>query len=121
MPFPHKLAAAILITLSVLLFSCEYAKVPEFVCDTANPTSFNKDIRPIFENYCAINCHVANGSYSSLPLTTAAQVKNAILNNRLMNAIYRDGTAPDMPKDDLKLNDITIKKIECWKNQGFPD
>lgn len=101
--------------------SCKYTKEPSpsFVCNASAPITFTNSISTIVSQNCAPGCHEPGGSFSSIPLTTAAEVESAIKNNRLISAIKQDGVARTMPPGQPRLPDDIISKVECWQTQGF--
>lgn len=108
---------------AVLVFSaCKEDKIPEVTkpCDVANPAKYSSDVKPIIDSYCKA-CHQPGGAYSSLPLTTATEVKNAIISNKLMQTIKHEAGVSAMPQGGSKLSDADIAKIQCWIDGSYKD
>lgn len=108
---------SLLIGLAVFSAGCykdnREAMYPTVGCDTTNVT-WNKDIKGIVNNSCAISgCHDAasSGGYNFL---SYAGVKSMVDNNRFI-AVLESGS---MPKNAPKLDNCTINKVRRWINAG---
>lgn len=81
---------------------------------------YSTDIATIINTNC-IMCHAAtpvNGA--PMPLTTYAEVKNAILTRPLIDRISRAQGAPGMmPNGGTRLPQASIDKIIKWQTDGF--
>jgi hypothetical protein len=86
--------------------------------------SFQNDVWPIIQTNCAISgCHGANPN-APFTMLNYGQVDTAVRFYGLLRAIKHEGPIP-MPRIDPfqpaanKLPDSTIRKIECWIEQGI--
>ncbi len=110
--------------IALLVFQgCEYAHepAPPFSCDAAKPTTYNADVKPIINANCVSGCHEPAGSYNSLPLTTATEVKFAVQSRNLLKTINHAAGFSAMPQNQPKLIQTDIDKITCWADNGFKD
>jgi hypothetical protein len=73
---------------------------------------YELDIKPVFEKKCN-NCHGkrAAGGYN---FTIMDDINRAATNGELLGTIKWERHYPQMPAQMDKLDDGTIKKIECW-------
>jgi hypothetical protein len=112
-PFP------IILLAGLLLWACSTSSVNELTDDNpTEPVTFTADIQPILSNDC-MNCHgsvPANGAPNSL--VTYDQVRNAVLNEGLINRINNAG-AP-MPPTGL-LATPTRNLFDLWVEGGFQE
>jgi hypothetical protein len=85
-------------------------------CNGTRPI-YELDIKPVFEKKCN-NCHGkrAAGGYD---FTMADDINRAATNGELLGTIKWLDHYPQMPRQMDKLDDITIKKIECWIADGM--
>ena len=105
-----------------LVSACKKSKEPvptTETCDT-NPKNYNTHVKPIMTDFCT-GCHKPGGAFSSLPLTTYAEVKNATLNGKLLPSIKHQSGAEAMPLGGGKLSDANIAIIDCWVSKGYPE
>jgi len=113
-----------LIGLSVFSTSCTADKLepipePEF-CDTL-VTSYQLNIQPIVETYCAYSgCH--DGSSPGVFLTYEGMLSNLdngkiterALNSRDMPPTYANEGFTELPEAEFD-------KLSCWIEQGYPE
>lgn len=116
-----KKAKYLFFTTFLFIFSCSNNSED----DLTNPivlgnTKYTVDVKPIIDSQCII-CHSdtpTNGA--PMPLTTAAAVKEAILNRNLLGKISRPDGAPGlMPFGGPRLPQASIDIIVDWKASGF--
>jgi uncharacterized membrane protein len=97
---------------------------PPAGCDTSGTISFATKVFPVIQNNC-IGCH--GNAYTSMgggvDLRAYAQVKSNADNSRngipvLDGAIRQYTGFSAMPKNGLKLDTCSIRKIELWIQQG---
>ena len=112
-----------LIFLFVLLFiSCSNDSEDDLINQTQTPQiiTFTNDIQSIMNNNC-ISCHsnpAINGA--SIPLTDFNNVKNAVLNNNLINRISTTpGQSGAMPFGGPQLPQNLIDLVIQWQTDGF--
>lgn len=94
--------------------------------DLTNNTPINENvtytgtIRNIIDNNC-IMCHGTTPTNGApMPLTTYANVKDAVLNRGLLDRISRPQGSPGMmPSGGTRLPQSTIDQVVQWKNNGL--
>ena len=89
---------------------------PKVDCGTTIPL-YEADIKPILDTNCN-SCHGkrAAGGYD---LRVMDDITRAANNGELLGTIKWEGYYPHMPARAAKLDDATIKKIECWIQTGM--
>jgi hypothetical protein len=82
--------------------------------------SYAMDVKSIIDNNCT-NCHgVSPVSGSNLSLTTYGEVRNAVLNNGLINRLnLPEGNSLLMPQGGPKLPQTVINLVEKWEQDGL--
>ena len=113
-----------LIVLLIGVLSCkkqDQNTVNNAQCD--RQYSFSNDVFPIVVITCNnFGCH-DGASPNAFPLTTHAEIRNAVFQSNLLEAIKHQTPNP-MPRidpllpDAYLLNDSIIKIFECWISQG---
>ena len=109
--------------LETLIKNNECDTCQSVVCDTTFTISYANDIRAITLKYCD-KCHSAlnapiygNGNildiHSGLADRAASGTLTCVINHGV--------DCPPMPKDDPKLSDCNIARIEAWVRQGYPN
>ena len=89
---------------------------PTLDCGTQSPI-YTADIKPILDQHCN-SCYGERGAagYSFLSMD---DIKRAVKNGALLGSIKWEKGFDHMPARAAKLDDTTIKKIECWINSGM--
>ena len=117
---PSLIVAALSVSI-ITVSSCEKAVEPAPTQDcSTNPKTYTKNVKSIVDTYCKV-CHQPGGSYSSIPLTSYSEVKNATQNGKLLSSIKHDGTASAMPQGGNKLSDADIAIVQCWVDSNYPE
>ena len=113
----------LLIVPFVLLFiNCSNDSEDDLINQPQTPQviTFTNDIKSIMDNNC-IGCHsnpAINGA--SVPLTDFNNVKNAVLNNNLINRISTTpGQSGAMPFGGPQLPQNLIDLVIQWQTDGF--
>jgi len=85
-------------------------------CGTEIPT-YAVDIKPIMDQHCN-SCHGENspGGYN---FSTMDNTMRAAQAKAFLGSIKHEGHYDQMPARAAKLDDLTIRKIECWVNTGM--
>lgn len=119
-----KISIAILIA-PFLVIGCKTTKPAETTATTTKPKVdcgtqipvYTTDIKPIFDTHCN-SCHGkrAAGGYD---LRLMEDITRGANNGELLGTIKWEGHYPHMPARANKLDDATIKKIECWIQTGM--
>ncbi len=116
LPIKQKSILIIFIFINIFL-ACTNKNKQEFVaqCDISN-TSYINDIVPIINTHCnsQSGCH-GGVDIGSISLETYNDVKENI-----DDILVRIKTG-NMPKNNSKLEDCLIAKIQEWKNLGTPN
>lgn len=117
-----KISLALLITFFILGCSnnSEDDLILQDIPSNGSPTTYLTKVKTIIDNNC-INCHGANPTNgASSSLTTYAEVKNAVLNNGLIDRISRTNGAPGlMPLGGPRMTQQTIDIVIDWNNDGL--
>jgi cytochrome c5 len=79
--------------------------------------SYESDIKPIFDKNCN-HCH-GERSAGGYDLRKIADITKAANKGELLGTIKWEAYYPHMPVKADKLDDATIKKIECWVQNGM--
>ena len=88
----------------------------------AEKPGFQKSIKPVFTNTCATaGCHGSATAAGGYVLKEYKDIKDAVLNGKVLCAIKHESGCSDMPKNSDKLADSTICAIEQWAENGAPD
>ena len=117
--------SGIAVTLIVLVsfLSCTYDKgtlIPLNICPDTTNVSFNAKVRPLLQANC-FSCHGNGSRDGGVSLDTYDQVKELVINGRLLGSItHSSGFAP-MPIGAGKLNDCNITAIRTWILEGAPN
>ena len=94
-----------------------YPNVPE--CDTLNIT-YETAIAPIMTNNCN-TCHSGPAPSGGIKTDSYNDLAVIASNGSLWGAVsHAQGYSP-MPKDQAKLSECALKKIEKWINSGLPE
>lgn len=105
----------------VLLTSCSSDSESDLV-DNSVPSNitYTNSIKSTMDTNC-ISCHGTNPSNgASISLTSYQNVKNAVLNNGLIDRISRtQGAGGMMPLGGTRLPQSKIDEVNNWKNNGF--
>ena len=97
---------------------------PQPPCDTTNVT-YSNTIAPIISSNCYA-CHSNSTSATSGSGISWEGYANLdgyldLFSGTLLGAIRHENGFLPMPKDQPKLSDCDIRKIEIWISQGHPD
>lgn len=89
-------------------------------CDTSATITYTNTTKAIFDTYC-VGCHNLSNPSGGYALDSYMGCKQCAQSGRLMGAIqWLSGYSP-MPKNDNKLSDCNIQKIQKWINAGTPN
>ena len=116
---------AFLLTMGGILMlpSCYYDVEEELytggTCDVTD-MSFQLDVLPVLDSKCN-SCHNSSSRQGGVALDTYADVSQYAANGRLLGVIQHSAGYSPMPKNEGKLPDCTIARIEAWITDGFPD
>ena len=88
-------------------------------CDTLDVT-YSNTVLPLLESKC-YSCHDAANNFGNVTLEGYTNLKTYVDNGRFLGAIrWTSGFSP-MPKNQSKLLECDIQKIEVWVNNGAPN
>lgn len=113
---------------AVLIFAfaaagCDNGSSTPVNCDgvDAATNTYNNAIGAILSSNCAQSgCHDSGTAQSGLNFSTYAASKSAFQSADVICSINHDGGCEPMPDGGSKLSDATIRKIECWAENGYP-
>jgi len=88
-------------------------------CDTTNVTWTNT-IRPLINLKC-VGCHQGASPGGNYDLSTHAGVAAVAANGKLMGAVRHLSGFSAMPKNQAKLPQCDIDKLQIWVNDGAPN
>lgn len=115
-----KIGVIIMGLIGITLSSCYYdvgeELYPPSSCDTS-AMSFKVDIAPIFKANC-VECHNKTLMHGNVSLDNYGGVLEVVQNGKLIGVINHNPGFPPMPRNQAKLPQCTINKIEAWINQG---
>lgn len=104
-----------IVVFGTIFVSCESRTYDEIGGYVENPT-YNKNIKTIIDNKC-VTCHFTNNQDLISDLSNYDLVRDSFEFGSSIEYIS-DGT---MPKNSGKLSDVTIKLINKWAADGFPE
>ena len=113
---------------SVLLFaitisSCYYDVEEELYgtteCQTEDVT-YSGAVLPIIEDNC-YKCHDAANNFGNVTLEGYDNLKSYVENGKLLGVIRHDAGFSPMPKNEPKMIQCNIEKIEVWVANGALD
>ncbi len=112
----------LLITICSILTSNCSSNSESDLTPTPPPTAitYANTVSSIISSSC-LSCHgVPTSNGASVPLNTSTRVKNAIINNQLIERISKpQGSSELMPYNGTRLPQATIDKVVTWKNEGY--
>lgn len=88
-------------------------------CDTID-YSYTTRIEPLFTNWCK-GCHNASTAGGGFDFSSYSGVAAAVNGNKLMGSINHLNGFAAMPQNADKMNDCSIKAIQKWVDNGFPN
>jgi hypothetical protein len=91
-------------------------------CDSVKAT-YTKDVKSVVDASCAGGgCHEDKASApKGIKLATYAQVKAAAESGGFMKVIKHEAGVAPMPSGQPKLDDNTIKVLDCWISGGLKE
>ena len=113
--------STLVLSMSILLFSCSSSEISDPDPTPINPpseekTTYDKDVKTLINNSCATSaCHDADNPQAGLPLTNYNQVRNAAETGNLINRINSSSN----PMPPTGQNNTIISIIDQWKNDGY--
>ncbi len=91
------------------------------LCDSLMP-NYNDDIALIINTSCAkSNCHNSVSAKDGRVMETYNQVKAEAQTPKFICSIKHEPSCDNMPRLAPKLSTESIKKIECWVENDFPE
>lgn len=114
----------ILATMIIISGGCYYDNEEDLYpntaeCDTLNIT-YETAIAPIMANSCN-SCHSGTAPSGGIKTDSYNDLSVIANSGRLWGAVsHAQGYSP-MPKDQAKLSDCALTKIEKWINSGLPE
>lgn len=107
----------LLFSISFAFLSCSNNSEDDLTngTNTNQITKYTQTIKPIIDNNC-VSCHGATNPSAGLSLTNYTEVKNAVLNNNLLNRV--NSTTSPMPQSG-KMPQATVDLILDWNADGL--
>lgn len=104
---------AILLLISITIFSCDSGFNPE--CDGSSPT-YLTEIKPIIEANCnSASCHGTNSNRGDW--TSYALLESVLTNGKFESEVLVKQSMPPAGP----LSETTLNLIKCWAETGFPE
>ncbi|MFZ9847413.1 MAG: c-type cytochrome [Flavobacteriales bacterium] len=104
---------AVVITIS----ACKKAAVTTSECGSTTST-YTTNVKSILDANC-VTCHNGSNKSGGYDLSTYSHAKNA--KDAIVGSVqHASGFAP-MPQGGSKLDDASIKLINCWSQNGTPE
>lgn len=110
--------------ITVVIIGCKTTQpsatvtIPKATVDCGSQIpAYEPDIKPIFDKHCN-NCH-GERSAGGYDLRKMADITKAANKGELLGTIKWEEHYPHMPVKADKLDDATIRKIECWVQNGM--
>lgn len=112
-----------LLVVAITTTSCSENSTDDLIdIDTSTQVRYSTQVKNIIDSNC-LSCHSApptNGA--PMQLTTYQNVKDAVINQGLIDRISRpQGTAGMMPNGGTRLPQALIDQIITWQNEGFAE
>lgn len=107
--------------LALFLYSCDsntYTEIEEKQPVIEGKVTYNANVKTIIDNICT-SCHSANGTASFRPLTTYAEVKEAVETAGLLDRIQLENGEPGLMPQGGKMPQSRIDLILKWKEDGL--
>lgn len=79
---------------------------------------YTENIKPIIDNNC-VSCHGTTNPNAGLSLTNYIQVRQAVLNNGLINRISRTSGDPQLMPTTGRMPQQTIDLVSQWQADGL--
>ncbi len=111
--------ALLLFSLSALVLTVAACKKKVTTSDCTGTTStYITNVKPILDANC-VSCHNGSNKSGGYDLSTYSHAKNA--KDAIVGSVqHANGFAP-MPQGASKLDDASIKLINCWAQNGTPE
>lgn len=109
----------ILSSILAVVITISACKKPVATTDCAGTTStYTTNVKPILDANC-VTCHNGSNKSGGYDLSTYSHAKNA--KDAIVGSVqHASGFAP-MPEGASKLDDASIKLINCWSQNGTPE
>ena len=85
---------------------------------TGTTSTYTTNVKPILDANC-VTCHNGSNKSGGYDLSTYSHAKNA--KDAIAGAVQHASGFSPMPKGGSKLDDATIKLINCWSQNGTPE
>lgn len=112
----------LILAVVALVSGCYYDNEATLYPDSANcdPTlvsTFSADVLPLLNSRCN-NCHAGTSPSGGIKLNTYTEVIKYVNNESLMGTINHTSGFSPMPKNNSKMSDCQIQKIQSWIDAG---
>jgi mono/diheme cytochrome c family protein len=118
------LITGLVLAATLLFFYCTSDNIEDFTgnindCDTLQ-VSYANHIAPVMAASCNA-CHSAAAPLGGVNTSDFSGLSLVAANGKLKGAVnHQPGFSP-MPQGQPKLDSCTLKRINAWINQGFPN
>ena len=97
-------------------YDVEEELYPTLECSTVGVT-YSLVVEPIIKSKC-YKCHDAANNFGNITLEGYSSLKKYVESGQLLGAIKHSPGFSPMPKNEAKLVDCDIEKIEVWVADG---
>lgn len=111
--------ALILFSLTATVFTVAACKKKVATSDCAGTTAtYIVNVKPILDANC-VSCHNVSNKSGGYDLSTYSHAKNA--KDAIVGSVQHAAGFAPMPQGGSKLDDASIKLINCWSQNGAPE
>ena len=118
-----KINKLLFILLIIVFYSCSYRNEDDLTEDTIinDVVNFEDNIKSIIDNNCIVCHNTPPENGAPMPLTTFANVKDAVENRDLINRISSIDVAFGMPFGGPRLPQNLIDLVIQWEVDGLEE
>ncbi len=99
------------------LAACQKTAVSTSDCTGTTPT-YLTNVKSILDSKC-VSCHSTGNQSGGIDLSNYSSCKNA--KDKIVGSVQHASGFSAMPQGGAKLDDATIKTINCWSQNGAPE
>lgn len=93
---------------------------PDTACDTSNVT-YSVTIAGLMNDRGCNGCHNASGASGGIITDNYTDLNAAVQSGKLWGALNHESGFSPMPKNQSKLSDCDLTRIDIWIKAGSPD
>lgn len=118
------LPLASIVVIALIWSSCSYDNVESLVgkteeCDTID-VSYAALIAPVMAANCN-SCHSAASPLGGVKTSDHSGLSVVAANGKLAGTVNHLPGYPSMPQSQPQLDSCSLRRINAWINQGYPD